>query len=91
MQVEVDWVHRVIQNAHKPVIAIKPLAAGRLLPLVGLAFNWATLRDRDMICIGCLTPDEAKEVIEISLAQLERRTAQVTLQGSRSKKSLQPV
>jgi hypothetical protein len=91
MQVEVDWIHRVIQNAKKPVITIKPLAAGRLLPLVGLAFNWATIRDRDMICLGCLTPDEARECIEISLAQLQRRRAEVTLQGTRSKASLLPV
>ena len=91
MQVEVDWVHRVIQKAKKPVLTIKPLAAGRLLPLVGLAFNWATLRDQDMVCIGCLTPDEAKEDIEISLAQLERRAAQVELQGTRSKASLRPA
>ncbi len=91
MQVEVDWIHRVIHNAKKPVITIKPLAAGRLLPLVGLAFNWATIRDRDMICIGCLTPDEARECIEISLAQLHHRSADVPLQGTRSKSSLLPV
>ena len=88
MQVEVDWVHGIILKAKKPVLTIKPLAAGRLLPLVGLAFSWATIRDQDMICIGCLTPDEAKEVIEISLAQLERRPANVELQTTRSKKSL---
>ena len=91
MQVEADWVHRIIQNAKHPVITIKPLAAGRLLPFVGLAFNWATIRDQDMVCIGCLTPDEAREVIEISLAQLERRRAAVDLQGTRSKQSLQPA
>ena len=33
MQVEIDWVHRVIWEAKKPVIVIKPLAAGSLLPL----------------------------------------------------------
>jgi hypothetical protein len=91
MQVETDWVHRIIHKAKKPVITIKPLAAGRLLPLVGLAFNWATIRDQDMICIGCLTPEEAREDIEISLAQLHRRAATVELQGTRSKASLQPV
>lgn len=88
MQVEVDWVHRLIHAAKKPVITIKPLAAGRLLPLVGLAFNWATIRPQDMVCIGCLTPDEAKESIEISLAQLEHRAAGFELQGSRSKASI---
>jgi hypothetical protein len=44
-----------------------------------------------MICIGCLTPEEAREDIEISLAQLHRRAATVELQGTRSKASLQPV
>jgi hypothetical protein len=88
MQVEVDWIHQVIWGAKKPVIAIKPLAAGRLLPLVGLAFNWATLRPQDMVCLGCLTADEAKECVEISLAQLQGRAAQVELQGTRSKASI---
>lgn len=88
MQVEVDWIHRVIQNAKRPVITIKPLAAGRLLPLVGLAFNWATIRDHDMICIGCLTPAEARECIDISLSQLNRAASTVELQRTRSKASL---
>jgi len=88
MQVEVDWVHRIIWGAKKPVITIKPLAAGRLMPLVGLAFNWATLRDQDMVCIGCLTPDEARECIDISLSQLDRSGPKVELQSTRSKASL---
>jgi hypothetical protein len=88
MQVEVDWVHRVIWKAEKPVITIKPLAAGRLLPLVGLAFSWATLRPQDMVCIGCFTPDEVKECVDISLAQLEHRGPAVDLQATRSKGSL---
>ena len=88
MQVEVDWVHRIIWNALKPVITIKPLAAGRLLPLVGLAFNWATIRDQDMVCIGCMTPDEARECIDISLSQLSRQQPTVELQRTRSKSSI---
>lgn len=88
MHVEVDWVHRVIWNAKHPVITIKPLAAGRLLPLVGLAFSWATIRPQDMICIGCLTADEAKEVIDISRTQLERSAPEVELQRTRSKGSI---
>ncbi|MGB2824580.1 MAG: hypothetical protein WBF17_26630, partial [Phycisphaerae bacterium] len=47
MQVEVDWCLRVIRNAAKPVMTIKPMAAGRLAPPVGLAFSWSTLRDQD--------------------------------------------
>jgi hypothetical protein len=88
MQVEIDWVHRIISEARKPVITIKPLAAGRLLPLVGLAFSWATIRDQDMVTIGCSTPDEAREVIDISLAQLMRRASTVELQRTRSKASI---
>lgn len=88
MQVEVDWVLRVIQGAKKPVMTIKPLAAGRLMPPVGLAFVWATLRDCDMVTIGTTTPDEAREVAELSLGFLKRRLPAVELQETPSKKSL---
>ena len=88
MQVEADWARRIIWNASKPVITIKPLAAGRLLPLVGLAFSWATIRDCDMVTIGTITPDEAREVIDISLSILDRRQSKVALQTTRSKTSV---
>ena len=88
MQVEADWVMRVISEAKKPVITIKPLAAGRLLPIVGLAFVWNTIRDQDMVTVGTTTPDEAREVIEISLDLLNRRIPDNELQETRSKKSL---
>ena len=88
MQVEADWVMRVIHEAKKPVMTIKPLAAGRLLPVVGLAFVWNTIRDQDMVTIGTTTPDEAREVIEISLDLLNRRIPSNELQETRSKKSL---
>jgi hypothetical protein len=88
MQVEADWVMRVIQEAKKPVMTIKPLAAGRILPVVGLAFVWNTIRDQDMVTIGTATPDEAREVIEISLDLLNRRLPENQLQETRSKKSL---
>jgi hypothetical protein len=88
MQVEADWVMRIIQRAKQPVLTIKPLAAGRLLPVVGLAFVWNTIRDQDMVCIGCTTPDEAREVIEISLDLLDRRIPSQALQTTRSKRSL---
>jgi hypothetical protein len=88
MQVEADWVHRIIWEARKPVIAIKPLAAGRLLPLVGLSFAWSTLRAQDMVCVGTSSPDEATEVIEISSAILEHRCPNVELQKTRSKQAL---
>jgi len=88
MQVEIDWVHRVIQKAKRPVITIKPLAAGRVLPLVGMAFVWNTIREQDMVCIGCFTPDEAREIIDLSRGFLERRALTPDLQRSRSKESI---
>ncbi len=86
--VETDWIARIIQGAKKPVMVIKPLAAGRLLPPTGLAFVWSTIRDQDMVTIGTLTPYEAEEDIELSLALLEKRRAEVELQTTRSKRSL---
>jgi len=88
MQVEADWVMRVIRNAEKPVMTIKPLAAGKLLPVVGLAFVWNTIRDQDMVTIGTTTPDEAREVIDISLDLLSRRVPDYELQTTRSKAEL---
>jgi hypothetical protein len=88
MQVEADWVMDIIHQAKKPVMTIKPLAAGRLLPVVGLAFVWNTIRDQDMVTIGTLTPDEAREVIDISADLLARRIPRYELQTTRSKTSL---
>lgn len=89
MQVEADWVMRIIREAEEPVMTIKPLAAGRLLPVVGLAFAWNTIRDQDMIVIGTTTPDEAREVIDISLDLLGQRVPGSELQRTRSKGSLE--
>ena len=87
-QVETDWIQHIIQNAKKPVMTIKPLAAGRLLPPTGLAFVWNTIRDCDMVTIGTMSTYEAEEVIELSLAILSRRKAEVELQFTRSKRTL---
>lgn len=88
MQVEADWIMRIIQEAKKPVMVIKPLAAGRITPPVGLAFVWNTIRNKDMLTIGTTTPDEAKEVIDISRDYLGRRSGKIQLQETRSKRSL---
>jgi hypothetical protein len=88
MQVEVDWVMRVIQAARKPVMTIKPLAAGRLMPIVGLAYVWNTIRPIDMVTVGTTTADEARELIDISLDLLSHQAPDYELQTTRSKKSL---
>ncbi len=73
MQVEVEYIHKVIWDAKKPVMTIKPMAAGRVTPFVGLTFSWHAIRPRDLVTVGCLTPEEAAEDIEISRAALENR------------------
>ncbi len=73
MQVEIETVASIIQNAKKPVMNIKSMAAGRVTPYVGLTFNWNVLRDCDMLTLGAFTPDEVHEDVEISFAALEHR------------------
>lgn len=82
MQVEVETVNQIIHDAKKPVMTIKAMAAGRCTPFVGLNFSWATLRDCDMVTVGCFQEQEAREDIEISMAALEHR--RVNLEKRRS-------
>ena len=85
MQVEIEYIHKVIWSAKKPVMTIKPMAAGRVTPFVGLNFSWHTIRPCDMVTVGCLTPEEALEDIEISLAALENRPPNTKGRGSLAK------
>ena len=84
MQIEIESVNSTIWNAKKPVMTIKPMAAGRCTPFVGLNFVWNTIRPQDMVTVGCMTPREAHEDIEISLAAIERR--QPDIEGRASPK-----
>ena len=88
MQLEVDWVARIMSAAAKPVMVIKPMAAGRMPPFQALHFVWSTLRPQDMVTVGTMSPQEAAECIELSLSVLEGRAARVELQETRSKKSV---
>ena len=85
MQVEIEAVASIIRGAHHPVMTIKPMAAGRTTPFVGLNFSWATIRDCDMVTVGCFNEAEAAEDIEISLAALERRAPQIAGRNSPAK------
>jgi len=73
MQIEVETVNKIIWKAKKPVLTIKPMAAGHLNPFVGLTFSWNTLRPCDLVAVGCMTPEEVHETVEYSLAAIERR------------------
>ncbi|MFW5856192.1 MAG: hypothetical protein ACOCQ1_03265 [Halanaerobiaceae bacterium] len=85
MQVEIEYIHKVIWNADKPVMTIKSMAAGRVTPFVGLTFSWNTIRPCDMVTVGCMTPWEVAEDIEISLAALEGRPPDLEGRGSPKK------
>lgn len=88
MQVEIESVARIINNAKKPVMTIKPMAAGRTTPYVGLTFNWNVIRDCDMITVGASSAAEALEDIEISMAALERRYPDLAARSSPVKQSI---
>ncbi len=88
MQVEVDWVARIIQNARNPVITIKSMAAGQLRPFQALTFSWNAIRDSDMVTVGTMAPEEAAELVDLSLSILEKRAASTELQKTRSKATL---
>ena len=82
MQVEIETVNQIIHNAKKPVLTIKPMAAGRVSPFVGLNFVWNTIRPTDCVTVGCFDAEEAEEDIEISLAAIERRMPDIEKRAS---------
>jgi hypothetical protein len=88
MQVEIESVIRIIHDAKKPVMTIKPMAAGRTTPYVGLTFNWNVLRPVDMVTVGVLSRHEVEENIEISLAALERRLPELEGRASPAAQSI---
>ena len=91
MQVEVDWVASIIRNAQKPVMTIKPMAAGQIRPFQAMNFVWNTIRPQDMVTVGTMTPHEAQELIDLSMGILENQPAQIALQETRSKASVKTM
>jgi hypothetical protein len=73
MQVEVEYINKIIWEAKKPVMTIKSMAAGRCSPYVGLTFSYNTIRPCDMVTVGAMTAEEVHEDVEISLAAIEHR------------------
>ncbi len=85
MQIEIEGVRAIIENAKKPVMTIKPMAAGRVSPYVGLSFSFATLRPCDMVTVGAHPPEEVDEDAEIALAAIERRYPDMQRRSTPSK------
>jgi len=90
MQVEVDWIAKVIRKARRPVMTIKSMAAGQVRPFQALTFAWNAIRECDMVTVGTAAPEEAAELIEMSLTILDRRADPGELQATRSKATLLP-
>jgi len=90
--VETDWTGHVIRETPKPVICIKPLGAGRIMPPTGLGFVINSNKFIDTVAIGFMGPEEAKEDLTIARDLLEQRGQQAAkeyeLQYTRSKASL---
>ena len=82
MQIEVETVARIIHDAKKPVMTIKPMAAGRVTPYVGLTFAFNAIRPIDMVTVGAFTPAEVVEDIEIARAALEHRFPNIEKRSS---------
>lgn len=85
MQVEIEGVRAIIEQARRPVMTIKSMAAGRVSPYVGLTFSFATLRPCDMVTVGAHTVEEVHEDVEIALAAIERRFPDLERRSSPNK------
>ncbi|MDF1515488.1 MAG: hypothetical protein P1S60_16890 [Anaerolineae bacterium] len=88
MQIEVDWVARLIQKAKKPVMTIKTMAAGQIRPFQAMTFVWNTIRDMDMVTVGTMAPEEARELVDLSREILAKKPVTAELQKTRSKATL---
>jgi hypothetical protein len=86
--VETDWVVEVINRTPKPVMCIKALGAGRVLPPTGLQFVLSSCKPIDMVVIGTMSPYEAEEDLDIVQAILEGERPHPGLAMTRSKAHL---
>ncbi len=86
--VETDWVVRVINRTTKPVMCIKPFAAGRVLPPTGLQFVLGSCKPSDMVVIGTMSAYEAEEDLDIAEALMRGDRPEVEPAMTRSKAHL---
>ena len=88
MQIEIEAVAKIINHAKKPVMTIKPMAAGHCTPYVGLNFVYNTIRPCDMVTLGAHNAREVHEDVEIALAAIERRWPDLDGRGSPAKQAV---
>jgi len=85
MHVETDWAGRIIRNAKKPTLCIKPLGAGRIMPPTGLNFVYTNIKPIDTVAIGMMSVEEAAEDIDVARKILSGELGEAELQKTRSK------
>lgn len=69
--VETNWQAEVIKKTKKPVVVIKPLASGRLMPYEALSYVLANIKPNDPITIGFMSKEEVEEDVGIVEMLLE--------------------
>jgi hypothetical protein len=85
---EIEWQGRIITDCPKPVIAIKPFAAGRLTPLPALTFVYERIKPTDTVAIGVLSPEELREDLDIAQCAMAGQPIAQPLSTTRSKEHL---
>jgi len=88
-QVEIEWIVQVIRNTPRHVIAIKPLAAGRITAPTGLGFVLSSIKPTDFVAVGFMSPEEAEEDIRLVENIFQDAGEASRLTHSRSKKILE--
>ena len=86
--VETDWARSVIRGTDKPILSIKPLGAGRIMPPTGLGFVYSNIKPIDTVVIGMMSVQEARDDIEIARQCLADLSPDADLQYTRSKETL---
>jgi hypothetical protein len=84
-QIEIEWQERIIRQCPKPIIVIKPLAAGRITPIPGFTFVYERIKPTDTVAVGVMAPEELEEDAAIVEGLLSGQAAEVGLSTSRSK------
>lgn len=88
MPVETEWCSRVVREAAHPVICIKPMAAGRVMPSTGFRWTYENCKPVDTVAAGFLSVEEANEDIDVCLEILTGKVHKQELQMTRSKRAL---
>lgn len=88
--IETDWERNIIRGTDKPIVSIKPLGSGRIMPPTGFGFVYSNIKPIDTVAIGMMSLQEAEEDISIARQCIAETCAgpEVELQYTRSKAAL---